>query len=405
MRSPDRPRHPGGHLAPTRAALLAAMLTAAPAQALDYQVHGFLAQGFVLSEGNNFYGGSHDGTFNYFEAGLNGSLRPMPKLLLSGQVLARDAGATDSGQLRLDYAFADYQVWAETEGVAGLRLGRVKNPYGLFNDSRDVVFTRPGILLPLSVYFEGQGARTLLFSSDGAQAYGGLNLGGHYLSVVGGLSPSKSLSHDDQEQLFGALADQGDVSVHEFRSLRLMDEWGDGRWTAAASYLHGNLRYDPNPGVPLNGQADFDLYLLSLRYNGERYSLTGEYGLTTGESEFSSFGTVSRSTSSSDSFYVQAEYFLNPRWTLMGRYEAGFADTGDRDGSQCLDGNQMPTDPHGCYAHDLGAGLSWKPDKHWGLWAEYHYIDGSYTASPQDNSSGSLDSHWSMLLLMAAYHF
>ncbi|MDP3859686.1 MAG: hypothetical protein Q8Q73_18155 [Stagnimonas sp.] len=404
MRSPERPRHPGGSSAPTCVALLAALLTAAPAQALDYQVHGFLAQGFVLSEGNDFYGGSHDGTLNFFEAGLNGSMRPIPKLLLSGQVLARDAGATDSGELRLDYAFADYQAWAEPEGVAGLRLGRVKNPYGLFNDSRDVVFTRPGILLPLSVYFEGQGARTLLFSSDGAQAYGGLTFGGHYLSVVGGLSPSKTLSNDDQEQLFGALADQGDVSLHEFGSLRLMDEWGDGRWAAAASYLHGNLRFEPNPGVPLSGQATFDLYLVSLRYNGERYSLTGEYGVTASESEFNSFGTVSRSTNTSDSLYVQAEYFLNPQWTLMGRYEAAFADSDDRDGSECLDENQMPGNSHGCYAHDLGAGLSWKPDKHWGLWAEYHYIHGSYTASRQDNSGG-LDPHWSMLLLMAAYHF
>lgn len=384
---------------------LAGLWLSAPARALDYQVHGFLSQGYILSEGNDFYGDSTRGSWEFYEAGLNGTLKPLPDLLVSAQLLLRDAGPTDDGGLRLDYAFADYRLLSRGTGNLGLRAGRVKNAYGLFNDTRDVLFARPGILLPLSVYFESQGARTLLFASDGVQAYGGLGLDDHYLSLVASYAPDHRLGQTEEARLAGPLADQGEVQLRDFRMARVQDDWGNGRWTAALSYIHGRMVFDANPGVPTDFDFLFNLYLLSARYSAERYSLTAEYGITGFDGELTTFGPPAEIDFLSEGYYLQADYFLSPRWTLSGRYDVGALDRSDRDGSHCATSTGQPQDRHACFSRDLSTGLQWRPNPHWGFWAEYHWIDGTYSVSQQDNANRALDPHWSMLLLMASYRF
>ncbi len=53
-----------------------------PALLLDYQVHGYAAQGFVYTDDNNFFGESSEGSFDYYEAGLNASVQVHPRLTL-----------------------------------------------------------------------------------------------------------------------------------------------------------------------------------------------------------------------------------------------------------------------------------------------------------------------------------
>jgi hypothetical protein len=357
---------------------------AAPVQALDYQVHGFLAQGFLLSEGNDFYGDSTDGSFKFYEAGLNGTIKPLPQLLLSAQVLARDAGVTDDGKPRLDFAFADYAFVSGAAGDAGVRIGRVKNFFGLYNATRDVVFARPGVLLP-SVYYDALGARSLLFSSDGVQAYGGVNWGDHYTSLVASYALSDELTYEPSDDFDG-------LTLDDFLVARLQDEWGGGRLTNALTYLQGRLEFGPGPGASL----DFNLYQLSTRYNGDRYSVTMEYGITTYDSAFGE--------GSSDGLYLQGDYLVTPAWGLMARWDSTFSNRNDREGDACTE-NFAPADRHACFAHDFSVGANWRSPRHWGAWAEYHWIDGLATVSDEENSGNTPDAHWGMLLLMAAYRF
>lgn len=387
----------------TVAAVLAT--ASAPALALDYQVHGSAAQGFVLSDGNNYFGDSTHGSFEYYEGALNGTIKPLSSLLLSAQVVARDAGATDDGKLRLDYAFADYGFLSGRDGNAGLRLGRVKNSYGLFNDARDVIFTRPGVLMP-SVYDETLGARALLFSSDGVQPYGGMTVGDHYLSAVATYAPDQNLSGRQKESI--APSSPGDLKLRDFYLTRLQDEWAEA-WTAALSYLHGDVRSDADPANSFD--FDFRLYVLSFRYSAPTFSLTSEYALTdfSGSATFSGF--TSNFTGKSDSIYLQGDYFLSPAWALRARWDSAFKDRNDRSGnsstSTCATNfNTGITDPHNCFAHDFSVGANWQSGAHWGIWGEYHLIDGLSTASARDNTPPApSDPHWSLFLLMAAYRF
>src|ERR1700726_3577650 len=89
--------------------LLVGLVVSSSASAIDYQIHGYAAQGFVLSSGNNFFGTSTDGSFDYYEAGLNAELQVRSNLLFAAQGAIRAAGITDTGRPRLDYALMDYR--------------------------------------------------------------------------------------------------------------------------------------------------------------------------------------------------------------------------------------------------------------------------------------------------------
>ena len=135
------------------------------------QIHGFLSQGMTHTSDNNFFGKSDDTvSFDYRELGINGSWRIIPELQISAQVVYRDAGLTDDSNVRLDYALADYSYYSSESTLLGIRAGRVPTPFGFYNDTRDVASTRPGILLPQSIYFDRN--RNIAYSADGGYLYG-----------------------------------------------------------------------------------------------------------------------------------------------------------------------------------------------------------------------------------------
>lgn len=137
-------------------------------------VHGFLSQGYIKTTDtkNDVFGDSSSGkgSFDFREIGVNASHRPLTNLQLSGQLLSRQAGEDSKGGIRIDYGFVDYTAYATESKEFGVRLGRTKNPFGFYNDTRDVPFTRPSILLPQSIYFDR--VRNIGLASDGVQLYG-----------------------------------------------------------------------------------------------------------------------------------------------------------------------------------------------------------------------------------------
>jgi len=382
---------------------LAVLLTlgCAPAQALDYQVHGFAAQGYTLTEGNNVDGDSSDhGSLDYYELGLNGTVSITPDLLVSAQTLLRRAGSTDTDGLRLDFAQIDYRFLAARDYNAGIRLGRVKNPYGFYNDTRDVVFTRPGIMLPNSVYFDNDGLRSVFFSRDGAQLYGGAQLGDHYLTLETNRALNSNLSSKDQQDLLAGQQLPIRLQVRNFDAERLQDEWNGGTVKLALSHLHAGLLIQPDQGVPFNGGLYDNLWVLSARYNARLFALTGEYLVDFAKTNGDLTGS---SSNSGDGFYLQGDYQLLPHWSAMGRYSATFANRHDRDGREYT--AQTGGDRYSQFSHDEALGLNWRPTEHWGAWAEFHVIQGTADVPAADNIGNRPHDHWNMFQLMGAYRF
>lgn len=372
----------------------------AAADELRTQFHGFASQGYALSDGNNFVGDSLDGSFDLYELGLNGSVG-WGRLTASAQALARQSGREDEDSLRLDYGFVDYQAISTMDLVAGLRLGRVKNHYGFFNDTRDVVFTRPGIQMPSSVYFKGAGLRTLLFSSDGGQLYAGSNLGQHFLSASLTRALDDTASAAEKRNILGTSATlPGDLEINNLTTVRLMDDWDGGRWRMAFSYISGQIKIEPGPNVPVFGTINADVHVLSLRHNREWITVTTEILLT----ESSGSGNTSgRFENTSDGGYIQLDIRPWQTWTAYGRYDVYYVDRNDRDGRDYA--AETGRSRYSQYARDLTLGARWLPDRHWGIWAEHHWIQGSATVPGYENENRPIEPRSTLLLLMAGFHF
>lgn len=385
--------------------LLAAALCLAagrPALALDYQVHGFASQAYLVSEGNNFFGDSTNGSHDFYEAAVNGSVVLGRGLLASAQVMVRDAGLTDTGKPRLDYALLDWNALQGVNSSAGIRIGRVKNAMGLFNDTRDVIFARPGILLPQSVYYDGAGLRGIFFSSDGAQLYGSTTSGRHEISLNVNGALDRDFTHKEREVLLGGAGfgpPPDDIHVRDLAFAQLMDSYNGGRWTFGLSHARARLVVDPSASFPIDAELKARLYVASLRYNAERFSVTSEYMYTRSETRSRALGDTA---GASDGGYVQVDVRLTPHWSTYARYDATFIDADDRDGSQA---EALGEDRDSRFAHDLMLGASWKPHPSWGFWAEVHRIYGTGTAPELDNPDGADDERWTLFTVMAAYRF
>src|SRR5690606_948492 len=157
--------------------LVAASAPLQAAQIIDSVYwHAFASQGAIYTSDNNFYGDSDDGLSTEFrELGLILGTQPLDSVSLVAQVLSRETGEVDETDLRLDYAFASYTPYSSLNGEFGIKAGRIRAPIGFFNETRDVAHTRPGILLPQSVYPDR--IRNVTFARDGAQLFGSYQQG------------------------------------------------------------------------------------------------------------------------------------------------------------------------------------------------------------------------------------
>ncbi len=375
----------------------------APAGAVDYQIHGYAAQGYVLSSDNNFFGESSDGSFDYYEAGINAVVQARPNLLFAAQAAVRDAGVSDDGTLRLDYALADYRFWSESTTQAGLRAGKVKNALGFYNETRDVVFTRPSILLP-AVYSDNQNQRSLIFTAPGAQIYGSTVVGEHELSFSGTVNAERDVRKSD-ERLLISLTVPFDLRIGDSWNAQIMDSYHGGKWQFAYSHFSGQFRLKTAAEIGIAGKFDVDLDVFSARYNAEQFTVTAEYVLI-GNDNYVTLGGMPllRTEVTADSGYVQAEYRFHQRWGAMARVDTFYRDRNDRSGREFAAANPG-IDRRSRVSHDFIIGINWRPDEHWGVWGEYHWINGTAALQRQENPLPVRKQRWSMLMLMAGYKF
>lgn len=374
-----------------------------PALAAEYQVHGYAAQGFVYTDDNNFFGESSEGSTDYYEAGLNASFQATPSLLFAAQAAIRDAGISDDGSLRLDYALAEYRFVSTVDGSAGVRAGKVKNALGFFNETRDVIFTRPGILMP-GVYADNQNQRSLIFTGPGAEVFGAQVRGRHELSFSGTVNVAHGVRKNDQRLLINLSGIPFDLDIDDAWSARVMDSIDGGRLQFALSHFHGRFKLGTAETIGLAGTFGVGITILSARFNAEKFTLTSEYSRVTNHNRLDAGGMVLLQQSiTADSAYVQADYRFNKNWSAFARADASFTDIHDRSGRQFAQDNPG-ADPASRYTKDLVAGVSFRYGEHWGFWGEYHWIDGTSSLQMLENP-GPVKDRWSMLMLMAGFKF
>jgi len=254
----------------------------APAQTIDdlnLQIHGYATQGFLYTNQNNWNTtNSSDGSPAWTEAVVNLTVQPQSKLRIGVQaryMLLGNFGNT----ITLDYAQADYQA----SDLFGFRVGKVKTPVSLFNESQDIDPTQLWVLLPQSIYPISSRSSTL--AHYGGVVYGKVSLGERRgkleYRAFGG---ERVISSDDA--LFQALLANG-ISMPN--GLAGPTFGGTLRWIAP---IHGLVFGASENSGTASGALTAGSYQGTLsvpqyrqtfyfgRYEHNRFMLAGEYNRT-----------------------------------------------------------------------------------------------------------------------------
>lgn len=376
-------------------------VTASASAQITLDTHAALALGYNWSDGSNYLGSSQGNGSSFTEVAVNAQSVLLPRLLASGQLNARRAGKTDDGSLQVDYAQLDYQVQTASGVDFGLRVGRVKNPYGFSNTVRDVVFSRPGITMPSSIYFDGNGYRDLYFSSDGAQAYGHFTLNGE----PGEWTVGWAMPYDGTDEFVQALTgstNPTEIEVTQFFTAQWLQDWADGQFRTGVSYLRIGVDAEIDIGAdsPFISKLDVDSYVLSGQWQLPQWLLTTE--LRYNDNSYA--GTGGKGHGSNDGGYLQLRWMPSGKLSYYGRYDLTYTDRSDRSGREYA-AAQEGRERYRRFGHDGALGLAWKPSSQWGLYAEYHYVYGTANVPAAENATIQRDPHWQLLLIMLGYRF
>jgi len=180
-------------------------------------------------------------------------------------------------------------------------------------------------------------------------------------------------------------------------------EINGGEYAFAVSFIDFELKYRPAAIDNFEaGKARFRPLLFSAQYNGEKLSLTGEY--LHQWYELRRFGAFLPNRSLvAQSWYVEADYRILPKWQASVRYNELYVNKDDKDGSlNALVG--LPR--HLGFAKDWMASLRWDVSSSWMLRAEFHRIDGTAWLPAADNPDPNLTKrHWNLFALQLSYRF
>jgi hypothetical protein len=352
------------------------------------QVHGFLSQGFLLTSSNEYLAYSSRGSFEFTEIGLNFTLPATDQLTLGLQIFSHDLGPTGGYGATLDWFAVDYR-WRDWLGV---RAGRVKLPFGLYNDSSDVDAARTAILLPQSIYPAQN--RDFLLAQTGFELYGYRSLG-----PGGGLDYrvyAGTIFLDATPQPGSAFAVVG-LNVPFVAGGRLL-------WMAPVDGLRlgGSLQFlrlETNILTPGPSQISVDipamLWVASVEYAVRDLLLVAEYSRWRVRTESSDPSIFPESLTFSERGYALATYRVNPWFQAGAYYSLLFPNVQQRAGRE---GRQL----------DAALTVRFDINRYWLVKVEGHYMHGTAGLSSSLNGNrplSALDPDWALFAVKTTAFF
>lgn len=395
--------------APPPAAAPAPVEEAIPPPAVDVpgvQLHGFVSQGAFISTDNNWLGPSEKGSVEFTEAALNASSEVADRLRVGLQLFTRDVGPIGDYKITLDWAFLDYR-WKEW---IGMRAGRVKMPFGLYNEVNDVPGGRLPILLPQSIY--PVSSRDFLLALTGGAVYGSPLLGKAGALDYQVFFGTIFLDLSETPQFLGARTRRaGGAQVFwrtpieglrigpSFLNVRVDFDFQLDPMTVDQLIMAGTVPADFDGRAQLRIR-DANLLIGSVEYEAVRWTFAAEYSRQLVHVDTTPDGLVPESDEDSDSerFYLFAARRLTEDAAVGGYASFQFNDVDNRSG----DG--LPV-PHTAYQQDYAATGRYNINEFWLIKLEAHLMRGSAVLSPADNPGGNLEKTWGLFLAQTVLSF
>jgi hypothetical protein len=373
----------------------------------DVEIHGFVSQGFILSTKNEYLARSKHGSFEFSEAALNFTKGLTDELRLGFQIFAHDLGPIGNYRPQFDWYYLDYRPW----NWLGIRAGRLKVPFGLYNELNDVDVARVPILLPQSIYPVDH--REFLFAQAGAELYGDLRLGAvgsvEYRAYGGTLTSDLALPPP-------AGLTPREVNVPYLYGGRLL--WStpiDGLSAAASGQAaRFDAYYDFDPALralfeqltilpvgltyPIPIKFRVTRWVASLAYTAHDLDLAAEYSRWTGDF-YSDAPLLFPPHTVNERYYAMGAYRVFDWFTPGAYYSRYFIDVEQREG-------------HTRYQHDLAVTLRFDLTPNWLLKLEAHSINGTAGLENRDLNglnrgvdAEDLTRRWAVFLLKTTAYF
>ena len=369
--------------------------TALPADAeylSDMEIHGFLSQGYLKSTANNYLGHTKKGSYEFNEIGVNLSTSLTDDLQFGMQLFSRDMGEYGNNELAIDWAALDYTY----RDWLGVRAGKIKLPFGLYNRKRNADMLRTSIIFPQSVYPEG--IREFVVGLYGAGLHGILRIGPMgYLDyeIYGGTlniaSNTQYLSdlvyrYRDVLQALG-----GDSNTYELIINHM--EGGMLIWNTPLPGLRiggttligqGEIRVDPvSFDFSING-----INTLSAEYDFKSFTLTHEYMEMRIDSQIKNQSVYKAKL---NGFYSEIN------WQAMDWFACSIS-YGE------YDPNLKEPEYFG-WQKDITISTKFNISEYWCVKFETHFIDGLGLASLEDNPADEAKREWMLFAVKTSLNF
>lgn len=382
----------------------AGQFTDSAADPMSLQVHGFVSQGFLVTSDNNYLAESTRGSFEFTEVGLNFTKPLTQDLRVGVQLFARDLGPVGNYNVKADWFYLDYHF----RDWLGFRAGRVKLPFGLYNEISDVDSARVPILLPQSTY--PIQSRDYLLAQTGAQIYGYVRLGNAGAldyRIYGG---TIFVQADSDDTLPYRVTD---LSVPYVVGGRILYETPLEGLRAGGSIeamrLDADLAFDSDLWMPLQamgalpdrfmGDVSLELPIVlwtgSVEYAAHDWQVAVEYGRWHATSESSVPALFPNQTTVSERLYGLVAYRFNDWFVPAAYYSLFFPNVDDRSGR---DSRQQ----------DFSLTARFDLNQHWLIKLEAHYMNGTAALASSLNDGRKLNTlarDWVLLLAKTTAYF
>ena len=377
-------------------------------------LHGFVSQGAFVSTANDYLGHSERGSFEFLEAAINVSSQVTDRLRIGAQLFTRDLGPIGNYTFALDWAHLDYRL----RDWLGLRAGRIKIPFGLYNEFIDVDAARLHILPPQSVYATRN--RDILLAHTGFSLYGSSAPGAAGALDYHGYAGALFVDPSSNALVVVGPVELDAVDTKYVAGAQLFWRTPLTGLRVGGSLLHSNLAFhfsvdpltrmqlvmaglvpDDFDGTFIYGYRDINLGIGSAEYLVGDWTFSAEYSRTAYH-VYSSIPTVFPPTDiDSEGMYGMASYRVTEKLEAGAYYSLFFVDAGDRDGS-----GERFTESHRAYQKDLAVTARLDVNDSW-LWKlEGHYMDGTGDLIDDDPADpDNLASKWGFFLVKTTLTF
>jgi hypothetical protein len=364
------------------------------------EVHGFVSQGFIKSTANNYLANSEQGSFEFTEVGINFTSQVTDRMRVGMQLFMRDLGPIGNYKPQFDWFYLDYRFF----DWLGIRAGRTKIPFGLYNEINDIDAARVPVLLPQSVYPTAN--RDFLLAQTGGEVYGDIPLGpvgSLEYRAYGGTIYLDTSTNEAVKNLNipfvvgGRLTWQTPLDGLRIggtvQSLRL--DWDAILTPEQLAMYQASGALPPEATNELGVRFPLTLSIASIEYSAHDVLVAAEYSQWAGDVYTELAPTVPFDSTVSERFYVMAS-FRAASWFSPGMYYSYIAPRmADRSGAA---GEQ----------HDVAVTARYDINDHWLVKLEGHYMHGTADLNPALNDgtpAAELVPDWGLFLIKTTAYF